>query len=169
VRMHTNGHYCRNRDDPPALARLHVGRIDPHVWPGAFDRTAEELLDAAVDLLAKPRHLALRDAGHAHRLDEIVDRTGRYTVYVGFLDHSDHGLVGRAASLQERGEIRALAKLRDRHRHGADAGVPLTRAIAVALVRSLRRPIAVGRTREDFNLVVHHARGTEGKHLTTHI
>src|SRR5947207_1474171 len=84
-------------------------------------------LVAAVDLLAKPRHLALGDAGHAHRLDEIVDRTGRYTVYVGFLDHCDHRLVGRAARLEKRREIRALAKLGDRHRHGADAGVPLAR------------------------------------------
>ena len=39
-------------------------------------------------------------------------------------------------------------------RHGADAGVPLARAIAVALVRSLRRPLAVGRTWEAFDLDV---------------
>ena len=44
----------------------------------------EELLDAAVDLFAKPRHLALRDVGHAHRLDQVVDGSRRDAVHVGF-------------------------------------------------------------------------------------
>ena len=48
-------------------------------------------------------------------------------------------------------------------------GVPLALAIAVALVRSLRRPLAVGRTREAFDLDVHHARGDEGHHLPEEI
>ena len=169
VRIHADSHYRRDRDDPAAFTHLHVSGVDPHVGPGAFDRPVEELLDAAVDLLAKPRHLALGDAGHAHRLDQIVDGSRRDAVHVGFLDHRDHGLVGGAARLEKRREIRALAKLRDCHRHGADAGVPLARAIAVALVRSLRRPLAVGRTREAFDLDVHHARGDEGQHLPEEI
>src|SRR5205807_2684720 len=67
VCIHTDGHYRRDRDDPAAFTHLHVSGVDPHVGPGAFDRPVEELLDAAVDLFAKPRHLALGDAGHAHR------------------------------------------------------------------------------------------------------
>src|SRR5438045_9571757 len=42
-------------------------------------------------------------------------------------------------------------------------------AIAVALVRSLRRPLAVSRAREAFDLDVHHARGDEGQHLPEEI
>lgn len=74
-----------------------------------------------------------------------------------------------AARLEKRREIRALAQLRDCHRHGADAGVPLARAIAIALVGSLRRPLAVSRARQAFDLHVHHARGDEGQHLPEEI
>jgi hypothetical protein len=39
----------------------------------ALDRSAEERLDALVDVLAQTRDLALRDASAAHGLDQVVD------------------------------------------------------------------------------------------------
>jgi hypothetical protein len=39
-----------------------------------------------VDLGAQPGNLALRDAGHSHRPHQLVDRSGRDAVEIGFLD-----------------------------------------------------------------------------------
>ena len=87
----------------------------------------EELLDAAVDLFAKPRHLALRDVGHAHRLDQVVDGSRRDAVHVGFGSPRSWPC-RRTARLEKRREIRALAKLRDCHRARCRRRVPLARA-----------------------------------------
>jgi hypothetical protein len=64
------------RDDAPATAHLQIGRIEPHIRPIAFDRTAEEGFDLLVDLLAQPADLNFRDAVHAPGLDQFVDRAG---------------------------------------------------------------------------------------------
>ena len=66
-----------------------------------------------VDLLAQPADLALGDAAHAHRLDQIVDRAGRDALDVGLLDHRGQRLLGHAPRLQEAGEVAALAQLGD--------------------------------------------------------
>jgi hypothetical protein len=42
----------------------------PSRWPAM---TVEERVHTLVDLRAQPRHLALGDASHAHRLDQVVD------------------------------------------------------------------------------------------------
>src|SRR3977135_2043777 len=39
------------------------------------------------DVRARPRDLALGDAAHSHRLDEIVDRTGGDALHIGLLHH----------------------------------------------------------------------------------
>ena len=63
VDAHRDDH--RDRDDPPVLADLHIGGVDPQVGPVALDRAVEEGVDALVDLLAQPADLALGDAVHA--------------------------------------------------------------------------------------------------------
>ena len=78
-----------------------------------LDRPRQEGPDALVDLLAQARDLALRDAGPAHRLDQVIDRAGRDAVHVRLLDDRRQRLLGRAARLQERGEVGAFAQLRD--------------------------------------------------------
>jgi hypothetical protein len=88
--------------DAAVLADLHVGRVDPEIGPVAFDRPLEEGLHPLVDLLAQPAHLALRDARHAERLDQIVDGTGGHTLDVGLLDHGGERLLRHAPRLQER-------------------------------------------------------------------
>jgi len=60
---------------PPVLAHFHIGRVDPQVRPVTLDRSVEERVDALIDVLAQAAHLALGDAVHAQRLDQIIDRT----------------------------------------------------------------------------------------------
>ena len=83
----------RNRHNAPALAHLQVGRVDPQIGPVAFNRATQEGFYFLVDLLAQSADLALGDAGHAHGLDQIIDRVGRDAVYVGFLHHCGQRLL----------------------------------------------------------------------------
>ena len=89
----------------PLLAHFDVGRVEPDIGPVAFERAVEEGLDPFVDLLAQPGDLALRDAGSAHRLDEIVDRARRHALHVGFLDDRAQRLLGHPPRLEEAREI----------------------------------------------------------------
>ena len=100
--------------------------------------------DLAVDLPAQPADLALGDAAHAHRLDQIVDRAGRDALDVGLLDHRGERLLGHPARLEKAREVAALAQLRDAQLDRAGAGLPVAVAIAVALVEpiGLRSPCA---------------------------
>src|SRR4029078_2692996 len=74
-----------HRDDAPALAHLHIGRVDPQIRPRALDRAAQEGFDLLVDLDTEPAHLAFGDAAHPHRLDQVIDGAGRHSAYVGLL------------------------------------------------------------------------------------
>jgi hypothetical protein len=97
----------------PGLSNLHVGRIDPQVRPVTIDRLVEKGFHPLVDLLAQPVDLAFGDATHPHRLDQVVDRSGRDTLDVGFLDHRGQGLLGHPSRLEEAREVAALAQLGD--------------------------------------------------------
>src|ERR1700694_280714 len=94
-------------------ARLHIGRVQPDIGPFAFERTVEKGRDLAVDLAAQPADLALGDAGHAHRLDQLVDRARGDALDVGFLDHRGERLLRHPAWLQEAWEVAALAQFWD--------------------------------------------------------
>jgi len=94
-----DGH--RDRDDAPGLAHLHIRRIEPEIGPVALNGALEEGAHTLVDLGAHPRDLALGDAGHAERLDQLVDRAGRDTLHVCFLDHCRERLLGHPPWLQE--------------------------------------------------------------------
>lgn len=76
-----------NRDDAATATNLQIGGVDPQIRPVAFNGAAEERLHLVVDLLAQPRDLALGDAAHAHRLDQIVDGAGRNALDIGFLNY----------------------------------------------------------------------------------
>ena len=122
-----------------------------------------------VDLLAQPRHLALGDAGHAHRLDQIVDRAGRDALDVGLLDHRGQRLLGHPARLQEAREVAALAQLRDAQLDRAGARLPDPVAIAVALVDPLGAALAMGGAGQPLDLQLHQALGGEADHLAQQI
>ena len=69
------------------------------IWKAhGLDRSVQEGLHAGVDLCAEPAHLALRDAGAAHRLDQVVDRSRRDAVHVGLLDHRRQRLLHQPAA-----------------------------------------------------------------------
>jgi len=69
----------------PLRRTLRVGRVDRYVRPATLDRAIAERLSAAVDLFAKPTDLALGDAGHPQRFDEIVERSRRDALDIGLL------------------------------------------------------------------------------------
>jgi hypothetical protein len=72
VAVEANRDHDGDRDDAAAATKLQVGGVDPDVRPVAlFDRTLEEGLHPDVNLVAEPRHLALQNAAHAHRLEHV--------------------------------------------------------------------------------------------------
>jgi len=169
VAVDPDGDDHRHRDDAPLLAHLHVGGIEPHVRPIAFERAIEEGGDLVVDLAAEPRHLALRHAGHAQRLDQVVDRAGRDALHVGFLDHRGERLLAQAPRLQEGREVAALAQLWDAQLDRAGARLPYPIAVAVALIKAIGAALAVRRTGLAFDLELHQALRREANHLAQQI
>src|SRR6478752_1244451 len=159
----------RRRDDAPTLARLHVSRIDPQIGPVALDRAAQEGFHLLVNLLAQPADLALGDAGHAHRFDEIVDRSGRDAMHISLLHHRGERLFGQAARLQEDREVAALAQLGDAQLYGAGACRPQPVPVAVALVDPLRAALAMGGAGQPLDLQLHQALGSEADHFAQKI
>src|SRR5207237_8704596 len=124
-------------------ARLHVGGIQPDIGPIALQWPVEEGGDLAVNLAAQPADLALRDAGHAHRLDQFVDGAGRYALHVGLLDHCGQSLLGHPARLQESRKIAPLAQLRYAQLDRACAGLPVAIAVSIAVVDPLGAAFAM--------------------------
>jgi len=113
VRIDSDGDYHGDGHDTAGVPDFHVRRIDPQVWPVAFERPIEERANALVDVTAQPRHLTLRDAGHAHRLNERIDGARRYALDVCFLHDGDERLLGRSPRLERGWEIAAFTKLGD--------------------------------------------------------
>ena len=143
VAVDADGDDDGDRHDAPPATDLQVGGVDPQIRPVAFDRPLQEGLHLAVDLLAQPADLALGDAGHPHRLHQVVDRAGRHPLDAGFLDHRRQRLLGHAAGFEERGEEGARPELRDAQFDGPGAGLPVPVAIAVALSLTQRVLLAI--------------------------
>lgn len=120
-------------DDAATATDLQVGGVDPQIRPVAFDRSLEEGFHLAVDLFAQPRDLALGDAAHPHRLDEIVNRARRDALHIGLLDDRRQRLLGHPARLQEAREVGAFPQLRDAQLDSARARLPVPVAVAIAL------------------------------------
>lgn len=139
------------------------------VRPLALDRPVEERAHALVDLLAEPADLALRHAGAAHRLDEVINRAGRDALNVGLLDHSRERLLGHASRLQKARKVAALAQLRDAQLDRAGARLPVTVAIAVALDQSLGALLTVGRAGQATDLQLQQPFGRKADHLAQQI
>ena len=134
--IHRRGDYCGDRDDPAVLAHFQIGRVEPEIRPFAFELAVEERIHPLVNVLAELRHLAFRDAGHAHRLHEVVDLARRNALDPGFLNDGDKRALGGLARFEEARKIAALAQLRDFKLQRAEQGFQLALAIAVALRRA---------------------------------
>src|SRR5215813_10730074 len=131
--------------DATFLANLHVGGVDPKIGPVALDRSVEEGFDPLVDLLAEPADLALGDAAHAQRFDQLVDRADRDALHVGFLDHRCQRLLGHPPGLQEAREVAALAQPWDAQLDRAGSRLPVAITIAIALHQPARALLATRR------------------------
>ena len=96
-----DSHYRSRRDNAASLPAFDIRGVDPQVRPLALDRAVQEGLYPLIDFFAQARHLALRDARAAHRLDQVIDSACRDALDVGLLDDGCQRLLGRAARLQE--------------------------------------------------------------------
>src|SRR3954466_1587439 len=157
------------RDDAAALARLHVGGVDPEVWPLALERAGEEGVYSAIDLLDQPADLALGDARPTHRLDQVIDRPGGDAVDVGLLDHRRERLLRGAPGLQEGGEVAAAAQPGDRQLDPARPGLPGPLAVAIALYHPGRVTHPMRRAGADLHLGLHQPLGREAQHLADQV
>src|SRR5467141_3166384 len=155
----------RDRDDVAVAARLHIGRIQPDIGPLALERTVEKGHDLAVDLAAQPRYLALRDAGHAHRTDQLVDRAGRYALDVSFLDHRGERLLGHPPRLQEAREITAPAQLGDAQLDRTGARLPDPIAVSIAVIDPLGAALTVPGAGQALDLQLHQTLRGKANHL----
>ena len=99
------GHHDAHVDGPPVLADLLSQRIQPQVGiRPAVQRPAEERLDAAVELLADARDLALRDALAAEGLHQVLDAAGGGALYVGLLHDGKQRPFAAPPRFKERGK-----------------------------------------------------------------
>ena len=71
-----NGDYRRDRDDPATRPDLEVSSVEPQVRPFASEGSVEKTIHTLVDVLAQLADRRFGDAGHAHRLDQLVDPAG---------------------------------------------------------------------------------------------
>ncbi len=135
--VHRHSDYRRDAGDPPALALLEVGGIQPEIRPVADKRAIQEGVHPLVDVLAQLAHRALADARQPHRLHQVVHPPGRHAADPGLLDHRHQGLLRRLARLQERRKVAALPQLGDPQLQAAQPGVERAVAVAVAVGRAL--------------------------------
>jgi hypothetical protein len=111
----------------------------------------------------------LGDAGHAERLDQLVDAAGRDALHVGFLDHRRPCLLRHSPRLQEAWEVAALPELGDAQLDRPGPRRPIPVAVAVALHQPARRALTVPSSGQTLNLELHQALGCEADHLAQEI
>ncbi len=97
---------------------MQVGRVEEDVRErGVPQGAGPERADGGVEAGTDPGHLGLGHAGPAERGDQVIDAAGGDAVDVGLHHHRVQGLVDPPAGLEDLGEERALAQLRDRQVH----------------------------------------------------
>ena len=84
---------------------------------------------------------------------------------IGFLDHGGQRLLGQPARFEKDREIAAAPQLGGAQFDRTRTGLPVTVAVAIALVAPLRTAFAVPGTAQRFTLQIHHALGGKADHL----
>jgi hypothetical protein len=132
---HPGGDHHRLRDHPPVDPGLAVGGVEEHVrerLPG--QRPIPERTDFLVEVGAAPADFGLGDAGvRAQGPHQVVDLPRRHAVQVGLHHHREQRLVDPPAPLQQRGEERAGAQLRNAQLQIPGRGGQRAAAVPVAL------------------------------------
>ncbi len=169
VLVHSYRYYHGAADDPPALAHFHVGRVEPEIGPGAFERPGEECIHSLVDFDTKATDLALRHAASAHRLHQIVYGARRDPVDVSLLDHRHQRLLSSPSRLQEAGQVAPLSQPRNFQRDPPGTSVPVAVPVTVPLNLPQGRANALPGTGSRLNLHFHDPLGREGQHLAHEI
>ena len=84
-------------------------------WDSTLERIHHKRVVAGIadEGGAKPRDLALGDAGPGHRLYQLVHRADRDALDVSFPDDRDQRILARLSQLEEGREVASLAQLGD--------------------------------------------------------
>lgn len=88
-----------------------------------------------VELFTQPTDLALGDAIHTKRFDQIVHRAGRNALDVGLLDYRLQRPLGHPTGFKGTRKVVAVAQLWDPQFYSAGPRLPVARAVSVALKR----------------------------------
>src|ERR1051326_8024190 len=112
----------------------------------AIESVRAKALYLRVQCLAQPADLALRDAAHAKRLDQVVHAPRANAVDIRLLDHGNQRPLTAAAWLQHCRVIATVANTRDPQFDTANARVPAPIAIPVTLAAPSRRALVLIRT-----------------------
>ena len=132
--------------DAAAFAHLEDQGVGGHERErtGVLQSAGAELLDVLVEFLGHHRDLGLGQASDAQRLHEFVHPAGGDPEQVAGRHHAGQGPLGTLAPLQQPVRVQAaLPQLGHRHIQGADPGVQVAVAVAVAGVDPLAGAFAV--------------------------
>eukprot|EP01137_Pigoraptor_chileana_P013759 Opistho-2@67633 len=165
-----HGDYRGDTDDPPPLAHLEIGGIEPEVGPVAGKRSLEKGMDALIDVLAQLRHGGLGDAGHAHCLHQLIDAPGADASDPCLLDDRDQRLLDGLPGLQKAGKVGAGPQLGDLQVERAEPGIEAAVTVAIAPGRALAGAFVPASADETVDIGLHndlqHALGDRAQEIS---
>jgi hypothetical protein len=149
------GDYRGDADDPPALAHLEVGSVEPEVGPIAGERALEEGMDALIDVLAQLGHRGLGDAAHTHGLDQFIHAPGADASNPRLLDHRDQRFLNGLPRFQKARKVSAGPQLGDLEVERAEPGIEAAVAVAIAPGRPVAGSFMAASTDQAVNVGFH--------------
>jgi hypothetical protein len=118
----------------PSSRTYLIQRIQPQVGvTRGIERSTTEGLDLGVQRGADATDLPAGKVGDTQRRHQVLDATRRHAADVGLLHHAQQCPLGTAPRLEQAREVAALTQPGDVEIEAADAGVPASLAIPVAL------------------------------------
>jgi hypothetical protein len=127
------------RDDSAILTHLDERPIQPDIGIRPFQLARAEPVDLLVEFRAQPADLALTDALHAQRLDQVVDTPRRDALDVCLLDDGHQRALSTSPWFQQARKEAAIAHPWHLQFDRANARIPRPLAMTVAVAASLWR------------------------------